>query len=140
MAYLFEKPGALKAVTEEELQACGDGGSYIIALDHGLSTDGKAYWLYIKMPPHKYGEFVRLAASRAAVSFDDFGEIIRYGYQGQVPDSVKSEMKEKHNIDEKYMQWLEQDYEKARQAYLKEKEAHDNKRIGDIVAMLKKQQ
>lgn len=49
-------------------------------------------------------------------------------------------MKEKHNIDEKYMQWLEQDYEKARQAYLKEKEAHDNKRIGDIVAMLKKQQ
>lgn len=137
MAYKFDKSGLLQSVTAEELEASGSDGSYVIVLDHGTSSDGRSYWLYIAVKANKYSSFRNLVAQRTTVHFKDYGDILCYGYERQVPPQVKQEMKEKYHVDENYMTWLIQDFENARQAFLKEKEIEDNKRIADIVTMLK---
>lgn len=140
MAYIFDKTGIKKTITDAELAAASNDGSYVIVLDHGTATDGRSYWLYLAVQAPKYREFAQLVARRATVRFKDYGTILRYGYERTVPDPIKLEMKEKHGIDEAYMQWLIADADKERQAFLKEKEVQENKRIGDIVAMLKAKQ
>lgn len=140
MAYKFEASGKRVPVTEKELDTIQDDGSFIIVLDHGNSTDGRAYWLYIAVKASKYKSFRNLVARRATVRFTDYGDIMRYGYERQVPAAVRQEMIDGYGCDDTYMQWLIQDAEKARQEYLKEKEVEENKRIDDIVTMLKKKQ
>ena len=92
------------------------------------------------MPPSKYREFRELAARREIVCFEEYGEVLYYGYERRVPDAIRQEMAEEYGIDEEYMRWLIEDGELARRLFLKEKEAEDDKRIGEIVAMLKKRE
>lgn len=140
MAYLFDKTGKRITIAEEELQLAQDDGSYVIILDYGTNTDGKSYWFYVAVKRHLYTKLRGLIAQRAVVCFKEYGRILRYGYDREVPAAIKQEMKEKHGVDEVYMQWLIEDARKARQAYLKEQAVQENKRIGDIVAMLKAKQ
>lgn len=140
MAYVFDKSGTRQRVTDDVLEADGDDGSHVIVLDHGTSTDGRPYWLYLWVPRNKYKEFRHRVAQRLTTNFADYGNIIRYGYDWQAPDNVKQEMAEQYGCDEAYINWLIEDADKARNAFLKQKEVYDSKRLGDIVAMMKKQQ
>ena len=45
MAYIFSADDVRRTVTMQELAEAPDDGSYIIALDYGTSSEGKAYWI-----------------------------------------------------------------------------------------------
>lgn len=137
--YIFEKSGKLKQLTDAEL-AEYDSDSSVIICSCGTSSDGRPYWLYLAVKPSKYKEYKRLSAQHTMIRFSDYGKILRRGYGEEVPAEVKQEMKEKYGCDDNYVEWLRRDIEKERTVFLKDQEEKENKRIGDIVAMMKQKQ
>jgi hypothetical protein len=136
MAYQFEPSGKIKVPTAEEL-AASDADSSVIVLSCGAIEDGTPYWAYISVKPSKYQEFMRESDLHKPINFDDYGVILKCGLEEDVPDSIKEEMKREHGVDENYLARLRDDVLKAQATFLTAKES---KRIGDIVAMLKKKQ
>jgi len=141
MTYQFERTGELKMMTEEEL-AEADRTSSIVVFDRGVNRDGRSYWLYILLKPSKYIEYMRLAAAknRKPMKFDEYGELLDYGYDKDVPVPIKQKMKELYGCDENYPMRIEQEVEKARTAYLKEEREKDTARFKDLATMLKEKQ
>lgn len=135
MPYQFEINGTLKAMTAEEL-AAADADSTVIERDHGVLEDGTPYWAYIAVKPSKYKDFKRLTSQHAPINLSDYGNILKYGFDKQVPDYVKEEMKREHGCDEDFRTTLANDVNNAQGTFLKKQE---EMRITDIVAMLKKQ-
>jgi hypothetical protein len=136
VAYKFDNKGKLRELTAEEL-AAADKDSSVIVEDRGRLDDGRPYWLYIAVLPSKYNEYMRLTSQHAPIDVYQYGTILRYGFDAEVPSSVKEEMRERYGCDDHFMATLAQDV-KAAQAALMERQ--ENNRINDIVAMLKKKQ
>jgi len=123
-------------MTPEEL-AAADKDSAVIVCDYGTSADGRPYWVYLAVKPSMYKQFLKETAAHRPISFEEYGEILKYGYDQEVPLAVKEEMKLKYNFDDQYMAKLTQKVIQAQIVFFKNKETQ---RIGDIVAMLKKKQ
>ncbi len=136
MTYKFKENGELDELTAAELVA-EDAYSAITVLDRGVTADGTPYWLYIDVKPSKFQDFVRAVRSGTPKVFEDYGTILKFGYDKEVPESVKEEMKQQYGFDENCIENLKKDIRAEQKKFLEKKE--DN-RIGDIVAMLKKKQ
>ncbi len=136
MAFQFEEDGRLKKKSAEELAAL-DADSFVIVLDRGTDMEGRPYWAYIAVKPSKFEEFMRLTETGENKIFADYGTILKYGYDKEVPAHIKEEMKREHNCDENYMENLKKEVHAAQMVFLEEQE---NNRISGIVAMLKKKQ
>jgi hypothetical protein len=138
MAYQFDKSGKLKAPTAAELAAAdADPNSYIIVLDQGTMRNGNPYWVYLAVKPSKYKEFIQATKARKSITHKNFGTVLKYGFDKQVPLAAQEEMKQKHGFDENYLQKLAKDLKAAKTQFDKQQE---DKKIGDIVAMLKMKQ
>lgn len=136
MAYQFEKDGKLKAPASEAL-AAADADSFLLVLDKGSIADGTPYWAYIAVKPSKYAEFIRLTQAHQPLRIGDYGTILKYGFEPDVPEAQREEMQREHGFDEQFVPKLLEDVKKAQGEFLKTQE---NQRLGDIVAMLKAQQ
>ena len=136
MTYKFDKSGKLKTLTDAELQAA-DADSSLIVLDQGIQEDGKPYWLFLKVKPSKYKEFMQLCRQRKPKRFTDYGTILKYGYNKQVPTAAKTEMREKYGWDDNYIEKLAEDVKEEQKKFVRKQE---DKKLGDIVAMLKMKQ
>jgi hypothetical protein len=136
VTYQFDKDGRLKAPTREEL-AQADSSSAVVVLDQGVLEDGSPYWAYVAVKPSKYSEFMQLAARRTPIRLGDYGAILKYGFDPDVPSQVREEMKRERGFDDDYLPRLAQEVIQAQKEFLTGQEA---KRISDIVAMMKKQQ
>jgi hypothetical protein len=134
MPYQFEKKGTVKSMAAEQLAAADAANSYVIELDHGTLEDGTPYWAYIAVKPSKYEEFKRITAAHQPIVLADYGNILKYGFDQQVPDAVKEEMKREYAWDDNYLTTLANDVKKEQGVFIKKQE---EMRITDIVAMLK---
>ncbi len=134
MTYQFDKSGKLKVMTEEELLAA-DAHSSVIELDRGALEDGTLYWAYIAVKPSKHKEFKCITAEHKPIILTDYGSILKYGFDKQVPDSIKEEMQRDYDCDDNFLTTLANDIKKEQGTFLKQQE---DMRIGDIVAMLKR--
>ncbi len=133
MSCKFEKDGTLKEMTTEEL-AAADAHSSVIEFDHGTLEDGTPYWAYIAVTPSKYKEFKRITAEHQPILLTDYGNILKYGFDKQVPDSVKEEMNREYGCNDNFLTSLANDLKKEQRVFLKKQE---ETRITDIVTMLK---
>lgn len=122
-------------MTEEELEEA-DAHSYIVVCYFDTTDDGRPYWLYLAVKPSKYREFMCRTENHQPVRFKDYGDILRYGFDKDIPLEVKREMKEKYGCDDHYMEFIIQDIQNAENTFQEE----NNQRIANIVAMLKKKQ
>jgi len=137
MAFQFDPSGVIKPPTAEELQAADANGEVVVVLDRGTLEDNSPYWAYVAVKPSKYTEFMQLGKTRQPKRIADYGDILRYGFDDDVPDSVRQEMKAEHGYDEAFEDKLGETIKAERMNFLKQKETQ---RIGDIVAMLKQKQ
>lgn len=135
MAYVFDSTGVLKRPTAEELTAA-DEQSVVVVLDRGLLEDGSPYWAYVAVMPSKYAEFMRLASERTPLVLEEFGAIIRHGFEQDVPAAVKEAMKQEVGFDENLLDTILKDVTQAQAEHMKRAEAQ---RLSDIVQELKKQ-
>lgn len=136
MTYQFDKSGKLREPTEAELVAAdADPAAAVIVLDDGVLEDGSPYWLYIAVKPSKYKEFLGLLRSQARMRLADYGTILRYGFEKEVPASVKEEMKRQYGCDDAFMAKVAADVKAEQQLFLRQQE---DRRLADIVSMLKK--
>lgn len=136
MSYRFDPSGKLQEPTEDELRSAdADPGAAVIVLDDGVLPDGSPYWLYIAVRPSKYKEFLRLVRSRAPLCFADYGTVLRYGFESEVPAGVQEEMGRQYGCDDAFMAKVATEVKAAQQLFLRQQE---EKRLTDIVAMLKK--
>jgi hypothetical protein len=64
----------------------------------GKDTTGKTAWYFISVSKNKISKFLR---HKQGDSYDlkDYGEVIASGYGDEVPDDVKSMLKEKYDFD-----------------------------------------
>ncbi|HEU5380287.1 MAG TPA: hypothetical protein VFV38_33095 [Ktedonobacteraceae bacterium] len=120
-------------MTAEELLEA-DSDSVVIVLDRGIAVDGRACWVYIAVRPSKYDAFMHAVKMRVHKNYEDYGTVLRYGYGGEVPASVKEEMKHCYGCDDNYMDNLLKDVKSARVAFLQEKE---DRKIKEFLAMMK---
>lgn len=132
MSYKFTPFGKVRPMTPEEL-AEADADSYIVVYYYNTDEHGTPYWLCLAIKPSLYAEFMHRVKTNQSVRFKDYGDILRYGQDEEIPDDVRQEMKEKHGCHDNYVEFLAQDIKNAEALYQK----NEDKRIGDIVAMLK---
>jgi len=133
MVYQFEPSGKLKILTEQEL-AVSEGDSAIIVYHEGILEDGSPYWVYVAVKPSKYKAFTDKASRKEVIEYNQYGEIIQYGFDTVVPESIKELMKREYGCDDKFMDVLVADFKAAQASFLKEQE---NKRISEFIAMMK---
>jgi len=136
MAYEFDTSGKIKPLTAAELEAA-DVDSYILVLIQGLLKSGRPYWAYLAVKPSKYKEFLQANKENKSIRHKDYGKVIKRGFDKNVPLVVQEEMKAKYGFDENYIENLTQKIKSAKTEFLKQQ---DDKKISDIVAMLKKRQ
>jgi hypothetical protein len=135
-AFVFEASGRVTLPSQEELVAA-DETSAIIALSQGKLSDGSPYYAYIAIKPSLYREFCARTKAGDALTLSDYGTIITIGYDAEPPAEVVAEMREKYGFENDYETKLINEAKGQQGEFLKKKE---DKRIGDIVAMLKKKQ
>jgi hypothetical protein len=136
MNYHFDKSGKIMPPSAEEL-AVADAEVDIIVLDTGTFEDGTPYWAYVGIKPSKYSTFMGMTSQQKLIAFEDYGTILKHGFEKEVPAHIKEEMKNNHNFDEHYIERLRKDIIDTQTVFLKQQEA---KRINDIVSMLKNKQ
>lgn len=117
-----------------------DKDSYIIVYDRGLSDGERPYWAYIAVRPSKYEKFITCVAERKSIHFTDYGDILRFGFDEDAPEYVKQEMAFIYGCNDDYINLVLRDIEHAQAIFRHEQEVHENTRINEIVALLKKKQ
>ena len=133
----FEPSGKIKPPIREELKAADEAGEAIIVLDRGTIEDGTPYWAYVAVRPSRYEEFMRLGKNRQPKRINDYGAILKYGFDAEVPYDVRQFMEQANGFDDHFEEKLAAKVKTARIEFLKQQESQ---RISDIVAMLKKKQ
>ncbi len=136
MAFQFTAAGKLKAPTAEEL-ALADAESAIIVLDRGMQANNTPYWVYLAVPPSAYGAFLAICRSGTPFMHADYGQIIAYGFDADVPAAIQDQMQREHGFDDHYLDHLLEKLKKAQTAAVLK---HEEQRLTDIVAMIKAQQ
>lgn len=121
-------------MTAEELSEA-DNGQPIIILNTGTLDDGTPYWAYVAIKPSRYREFMDASEKGKTLSLGNYGEIIQCGMEEKVPDNVKEEMKHLYGCDDNCMDKLTEDIRRARTEFLNQQQ---NKRIADVLAILKR--
>lgn len=134
MAYQFDNMGKLRQLTAQEL-AEADKDSSVIVEDKGTMANGEPYWVYIAVKPSKYAEFMQLTSQRKPLNMYEYGKLLAYGFESEVPAAVKAEMKVRYGCDDNFMTTLAKEVREAQTEFIKQQETQ---RISDIVAMLKK--
>lgn len=134
MNYNFDKSGNIQELTKEELVEA-DKNSSVLIKNTGKLSDGTPYWAYIAVRPSKYKEFIQATKAQLPICLTEYGVILECGFEETVPDEIMEKMKELYEYDEHYMDNLARDIRASKAIFLKEQE---DKRINDIVTMLKK--
>ena len=134
--FRFDESGKLKELTAAELQK-SEADSNIIVLDRGKLEDGRPFWVYIRVKPSKYKDFAKASREGRPKRLTDYGTILKYGFDKEVPASVKLAMKQKYGCDDNHMSTLMNELKVTQDLYISQKEAQ---RIAEIVEMLKKKQ
>ncbi len=134
MTYEFDNFGKLVMPTAAQLEQADEDVS-IIVLDQGLLEDDRPYWAYIAVKPSMYAEFIYNTSQQIEVDLEDYGEIIKMGYEEEVPAWAMEEMRSQYNFDDQYVEKLGQKILVVQTSFLQQREL---KRIYAIVAMLKK--
>jgi len=133
--FVFEASGKLVPPTVEEL-AEADREAAVLCYTTGEMNDGRHYYAYIAVIPSRYREFMQKTTAREIITLGDYGTVIVADFQTEAPPDVKQEMHEKYGFDDSYQEKIIQRVYGERNAFMKAKE---EKRIMDIVLMLKKQ-
>ncbi len=131
--YNFDGSGKLSNPTSEELEKA-DRTSSIIAFTNGVAADGRPYYAYLAVKPSKYREFYELTANRQVLQLNDFGEIIKGGFEVSPPADIISFMRDEYGFDENYEKALQDEVTRQRGKFTAKQE---EKRLMDIVAMMK---
>jgi hypothetical protein len=130
----FDSSGRLRQLTEAELLAAdADADSSIICRDQGVTSDGRPYWVYIKVRPSMYSEFMRLSEAGETKIFADYGTILKYGFDEEVPAEIRQQMAVEHGSDDNYMESLAERIKNAQTVFLA---AQEERRIRRIAARL----
>lgn len=137
MRYRFDIWGILEEPDAEELKRAEEAGSAVIILSQGDTSDGRPYWLYIAVKPSKHKEFRQLTAEHQPIIFAKYGEILRYGYDKEVPKNIKKEMEDRYGCSDSYMDSIAREVKEEQEAFLRDKEEKDKSHIGDIIALLR---
>jgi len=132
---VFDESGKLKPPTAEEL-AEADRDTAILCYTTGVLDDGRPYYAYIAVTPSRYSEFMQKTKARYVMVLGEYGTVIAAGFETEAPAEVKQEMRDKYGFDEEYQEKLIQRVRAEQDTFMKAKE---DKRIMDIVAMLKTQ-
>jgi|SRR5579884_2630732 len=133
MTYQFDASGQLKPLTEAELAVRDDDPtSAVIVRVIGTLDTGGPFWLYLAVKPSKYAEFMQCEGS---IRYADYGTVLRYGFDKEVPAAIKEEMKQSHGCDDSFLAAVIGEAKAAQAKFLKQQEGQ---RLNDIVAMLKK--
>jgi len=135
MAYEFDTSGRLKPPSNEAA-ASADAATDIVALVTGTAADGSAYFVYLAVPPSKYRAFVDATRRGEPMDLSGYGRVLCDGHAPSPSDDVRRMMRDQYGFDEEFEQRLIAEVLKEQAGFLKEQE---EKRLGDIVAMLKKQ-
>lgn len=136
MSYEQEETSILKAMTVEDLVEA-DEDSAVIVYNEGQLADRTPYWVYMEVKPSRYREFMQMTKDRKPLRLGQYGTILKHGFEQQVPDHVKEEMRQLHGCDDNYMACLVRDVKRAQIASLKEGR---EKKVSDILLRLKDQQ
>ena len=134
-AFDFEPSGKMKLPSLQELLNA-DQDTAILAYSYGM-LDGAPYWAYVAVKPSKYHEFYRRANAKESFLLSDYGTVLASGMSGSPPPEVVREMHEKYGADPTYENKLIADANKQQDGFVATRE---QKRIRDIVTMLKKKQ
>jgi hypothetical protein len=135
MSIRLESTGKVQKPTAEELKAA-DENSGVLCLSKGVLDSGKPYFAYIAVKPSKFEEFYRRSSARETFVLDDYGMIIYMDELPEPPIEVQENMREFYGFDEDLPKKLLEELKTARAEYGVKNE---EKRIMDIVAMLKNQ-
>jgi hypothetical protein len=133
MEYQFDAFGNLKTNTLQEIATMESDSDAVIVFDHGSTDDGRPWWAYIAVRPSRYDEYLLARKGHQAILLSDYGTVLKYGFNAEVPLTAKEEMKERYGFDEHFRENLLRDIQQAREAFLKQR---DNE-ISDIVKRLK---
>ncbi len=133
----FFKSGRIRAISKDEPAKDHDSDSPVIVFDRGTLDDGTPYWVYVAVKPSKYVEFMKLLTASAAMIHDHYGEILKFGFEKEVPASVKQEMKEKYGCEDNFREKLVKEFAVAQEIFVRQQEAAH---VADVVEMLKKKQ
>ncbi|NBX03990.1 MAG: hypothetical protein EBR02_08045 [Alphaproteobacteria bacterium] len=136
MTHEFDKSGKLIEPSAEQLSAA-DGELDIIVLDSGIMEDGAPYWAYIAIKPSHYKEFMRMTRQGQPIILEEYGEILKHGFDEHVPLEAVDAMREEYGFDENYVEKLGKKLVEVQTVFIKQRE---NQRLTDIVAMMKKKQ
>ena len=109
----------------------------IIVLDRGEMENGSFYWAYIAIKPSRYKEFMRITGERRPIVLDEFGEILKHGFDEHVPQEAIDAMREEYGFDDQYVEKLGGRMVQVQSAFMKSRETQ---RLTDIVAMMKAKQ
>jgi hypothetical protein len=135
MSFTLEADGKVKKPSSEDLRQA-DEESGIICLSKGTLADGSPYYAYIAVKPSKFAEFHRLSSERKAIDLDDYGEVLAFGKKAEPSEATKDTMCFVHGFDENFQNRLVEELQKERSTF---GEKQEEKRVMDIVAMLKNQ-
>jgi hypothetical protein len=136
MAYQFEKSGKVKDMTDEEL-AVADGNCAIVVRYSATVADGSPFWAYVAIKPSHYDAFMHAQSAHIPIVLEEYGEILRYGFDTDVPVSIQDEMKRRYGCDDNYECSVAEKVKAAQLAFL---QTQETSQLNDIVAMLRKKQ
>ncbi|MAR56516.1 MAG: hypothetical protein CMM93_04980 [Rickettsiales bacterium] len=72
--------------------------SYIILLCKGQMADATPYWAYLKMSVLQAKGLKAAQASGQPFSLQDFGEILAWGKEAEVPAEIRTAMERDHRV------------------------------------------
>jgi hypothetical protein len=131
--YQFDSFGNLKTRSMQELASIEDDSNAVIVLSQRTARDGRPYWAYIAVRPSRYADYMRAAKAHETVIFSDYGTVLQYGFDKEVPVAIKTMIKRRYGFDENFKDNLVRDINQAREAFLKQRDS----KINDIVGKLK---
>jgi hypothetical protein len=136
MASLLNASGKLAVPTQADLQTA-DEVAEIICFVEGTLDDATPYWVYLALKPSKYASFISVTKAPQTFLLSDYGTVLRYGTEALVPVEAQEQMKCEYGFDDRYVDKLVKKAEAEQDRFLKQNE---ERRLGDIVAIMKKNQ
>ena len=86
----------------DDLREAIDGNVEVIVLVQGNVSDGRAFWAYVSMPPSRYSAFKALEAANQGYRLEEWGTILRHGFESAPPLDVKVEMHDAYGADDAF--------------------------------------
>ena len=130
--YQFNSFGYVKTGTQEELAALETDSDAVIVLDRGVTDGNRSYWAYIAIRPSLYSRYVRAVKAGETILFSDFGKILAYGFDKDVPSAIKEKKKQTYGCDDSFEENLANAISQARDAFLEQKKNRINNILGQL--------